>query len=88
MKAPSSDNDIEPLVTATMDLIGEGAQSQRGGEVLEEGAISIIMDILARIQKEDGRLGAQQDWSDEMCPPDPCVSDPLRPLKYADVSSA
>ena len=87
MKAPS-DNDIEPRVAATMDLTGESAQSQSGGEVLAEGAISIIMDILARIQKEDGRLGAQQDWLDEMCPSDPCVSDPLRPLKYADVTSA
>ncbi|KLO14724.1 hypothetical protein SCHPADRAFT_889029 [Schizopora paradoxa] len=55
-----------------MTSTDECARSQGSGYI-EEGAISAIRDILARIQKEDGRLSAQQDWVDEMCPPDPVV---------------
>ncbi len=40
---------------------------------VELEAFPAIADILNRIQKDNGRLGAQQDWFKEICPPHPCV---------------
>ncbi len=36
-------------------------------------AFPAIAEILDRIRKHDGCLGAQHDWLKEICPPDPCV---------------
>ncbi|KLO14725.1 hypothetical protein SCHPADRAFT_939279 [Schizopora paradoxa] len=51
----------------------ESTQPQ-GESYIKEDAFPIIADILTRIQTNHGRLGAQQDWLNDVCPPyDPVI---------------
>lgn len=38
---------------------------------IKEDAFRAIADIIARIRGSHGHLGAQQEWLNGMCPPDP-----------------
>ena len=38
---------------------------------IEESAFPLLTDIIDRIQRSNGCLGAQQDWLNSLCPPNP-----------------